>query len=201
MRTTGNPMLNSSKNGPIPQAEGAVSFTLEQLYRRGRAALAALPGAGDNSPMEAAFLFRHIFGAVSAGAGARLTRAGGGLFCANPAPAGGGASPVPFGGVGILRAGFFCGTGGADSPAGDGAAGGGRPGIGGGQPDHCGKAAGDQQDHPLAAFEPDLTGLWRKSAGRSGVSSPCSSFFQQIFSFVRIISTGKQRSNTIYRSP
>ena len=62
MRTTGNPMLNSSKNGPIPQAEGAVSFTLEQLYRRGRAALAALPGAGDNSPMEAAFLFRHIFG-------------------------------------------------------------------------------------------------------------------------------------------
>ncbi len=36
--------------------------TLEQLYRRGRARLAAAPGAGDNTPMEAAFLFQKAFG-------------------------------------------------------------------------------------------------------------------------------------------
>lgn len=60
MQTTGDSRKERT-NGPIPLPDGA-ALTLEQLYRQGRAALAALSGAGENSPMEAAFLFRKVFG-------------------------------------------------------------------------------------------------------------------------------------------
>lgn len=54
--------MDKTKNGPVLPRDGSGVFTLEQLYRRGRAALRELPGSGDNSPMEAAFLFRKALG-------------------------------------------------------------------------------------------------------------------------------------------
>ena len=51
---------------------------MDQLYRMGKKALAALPGGKDNSPMEAAFLFEKVFGLDR---GALLLRGG------EPAPA------------------------------------------------------------------------------------------------------------------
>jgi release factor glutamine methyltransferase len=53
--------MPTSGNSLLPAAPGGKE-TLEQIYRRGRALLAAAPGAGDNTPMEAAFLFQKVFG-------------------------------------------------------------------------------------------------------------------------------------------
>lgn len=69
--------MKRTESGPVP-TDGSGVFTLEQLYRQGRTTLSQLPGAGDNSPMEAAFLFERVLG-VSRG---ELLRRG-----AEPAPA------------------------------------------------------------------------------------------------------------------
>lgn len=59
MRTTGDEMRKApTKNGPVPEWDGAGS--LARLYQIGRQALSRRD-AGD-SPMEAAFLFRKVFG-------------------------------------------------------------------------------------------------------------------------------------------
>ena len=47
-------------NAPLPSRDGGE--TLEQLYRRGRKALSDRPGAEGDTPMEAALLFRSVFG-------------------------------------------------------------------------------------------------------------------------------------------
>ena len=47
-------------NAPLPRRDGGE--TLEQLYRRGRKALSDRPGAEGDTPMEAALLFRGVFG-------------------------------------------------------------------------------------------------------------------------------------------
>lgn len=59
MRTTGDEAMNGPmKSGPVPQWDGAGS--LARLYQMGREALSRRE-TGD-SPMEAAFLFRKVFG-------------------------------------------------------------------------------------------------------------------------------------------
>ena len=47
-------------NAPLSRRDGGE--TLEQLYRRGRKALSDRPGAEGDTPMEAALLFRGVFG-------------------------------------------------------------------------------------------------------------------------------------------